>query len=86
MTKKLWILIIICLLTPSLSFGWTGKVVRVADGDTITLERPHEQVRVRLYGIDTYEKSQWFGQNAKQFTSTQVMVKSVFPVSVREKL
>lgn len=47
-----------------------GKVVRVADGDTITiLDSSNTQVRVRLYGIDAPEKGQDFANVAKEFTS-----------------
>jgi micrococcal nuclease len=55
----------------------TGKVVGVADGDTLTVlegTTPHE---IRLYGIDTPEKSQDFGNRAKQFTSGMVFGKQV---------
>ncbi len=65
------------LALPSLCYAWSGKVVHVADGDTITVERDGKRVKVRLYGIDTPEKSQWYGQNAKTFTSSQVMGKTV---------
>jgi len=57
--------------------AWTGQVVHVADGDTITVTRKEERVRVRLYGIDTPESTQYYGQNAKEFTSAQVMGKTV---------
>ncbi|MEJ6982402.1 thermonuclease family protein [Pedobacter sp. P351] len=43
----------------------TGKVVAVADGDTITiLNSNFQQVKIRLHGIDCPEKSQDFGQKA----------------------
>ena len=58
-------------------FAWSGQVVHVADGDTITVTRNGERVRVRLYGIDTPEMSQYYGQNAKEFASAQVMDKTV---------
>ena len=48
--------------------AWSGKVVHVADGDTITVQRDGKRVKVRLYGIDTPEKAQWYGQKAKAFT------------------
>jgi micrococcal nuclease len=48
----------------------TGKVVSVADGDTITVSGTWKQVQIRLFGIDTPEKSQAFGQEAKDFTSS----------------
>ncbi len=34
----------------------TGKVVGVADGDTITVLQDHTQYKIRLYGIDTPER------------------------------
>jgi len=58
-------------------YAWSGQVVHVADGDTITVSRNAQRVKVRLYGIDTPEKSQYYGQNAKQFTSSQIMGKTV---------
>ena len=46
-----------------------GKVVGVADGDTISVMRGGRAVKVRLYGIDCPEKGQPFGTRAKQYTS-----------------
>jgi endonuclease YncB( thermonuclease family) len=41
----------------------TGRVVGVADGDTITVLDAHrEQHKIRLGGIDAPEKAQPFGQ------------------------
>ncbi|MBD1394411.1 thermonuclease family protein [Mucilaginibacter glaciei] len=46
------------------------KVVKVKDGDTIELLSPdHQNITVRLAEIDAPEKSQAFGQAAKQFTA-----------------
>lgn len=48
----------------------TGKVVKVSDGDTITiLTEKNEQIRIRFSGVDCPEKSQAFGQKAKEFTA-----------------
>ena len=41
-----------------------GKVVHVADGDTITvLDNTHIQHKIRLTGIDAPEKRQAFGND-----------------------
>lgn len=46
------------------------KVVKIKDGDTVELLSPdHQNITVRLAEIDCPEKSQAFGQAAKQFTS-----------------
>jgi len=78
--RKIYLLIVLSLgliLYSSLCFAWEGKVVRVVDGDTIIVTHHGKRVRVRLYGIDTPESTQWYGQNAKQFTSSQVLGKKV---------
>jgi endonuclease YncB( thermonuclease family) len=44
-----------------------GKVVHIADGDTITvLDATNTQHKIRLQGIDAPEKAQAFGQRSKQ--------------------
>ena len=51
----------------------TGKVVSIADGDTITiLTAEKKQVKIRLNGIDAPERGQPFGRNAKQFISDKI--------------
>lgn len=56
----------------------TGKVVSVADGDTITvLDAGRKQHKVRFHGIDTPETGQPFGTKAKQFTSAKTFGKTV---------
>ena len=44
----------------------TGKVVSVADGDTITILVDRDQVKVRLAEIDAPEHGQPWGKRAKQ--------------------
>jgi endonuclease YncB( thermonuclease family) len=57
---------------------FTGKVVGVTDGDTITvLSSEKEQFKIRLYGIDAPESHQAFGSRAKEFTSSQCFGKTV---------
>ncbi len=46
-----------------------GKVVAVADGDTITALKDLQQVKVRLTEIDAPEKQQAFGNRSKESLS-----------------
>jgi micrococcal nuclease len=56
----------------------TGRVVGVADGDTITvLDANRQQHKIRLSGIDAPEKAQPFGARSKQSLSDLVFDKQV---------
>ena len=56
----------------------TGRVVGVADGDTITvLDADRQQHKIRLQGIDTPEKAQPVGQRSKENLSRLVFNKEV---------
>ena len=55
----------------------TGKVVKIADGDTLTLLVDETQVKVRLEGIDTPERGQPFGRKAGQALGKKVFGKVV---------
>jgi micrococcal nuclease len=48
---------------------FTGRVVGVTDGDTITVLHDNHPATVRLVGIDAPEKGQAYGQRAKQFAA-----------------
>ena len=55
-----------------------GKVVAVADGDTITvLDATNTKHKIRLQGIDAPEKAQAFGQKSKQSLHQMVHSKQV---------
>lgn len=54
-----------------------GKVVSVADGDTITVLQDKVQIKVRLHGVDAPEKAQDFGTAARKFTSDLCFGKEV---------
>ncbi len=62
-------LILLALLGSPAWADFTGKVVAVADGDTITVLRDHVQVKVRLTEIDAPEKAQAFGNRSKESLS-----------------
>jgi micrococcal nuclease len=56
---------------------WEAKVVRVADGDSLEVEKDGQRYRIRLYGIDSPEYGQPGGQEAGRFTRTMVMSRTV---------
>lgn len=56
----------------------SGKVVRVADGDTITvLDAQMQQHKIRLAGIDAPERRQAFGQRSREFLASLVAAQQV---------
>ena len=57
------------MLALSAHADFTGKVVAVADGDTITVLKDLQQVKVRLTEIDAPEKKQAFGNRSKESLS-----------------
>ncbi len=65
------------LTSQTLAADFTGRVVGVSDGDTITVLHNGKGERIRLHGIDCPEKRQAFGNRAKQFTSNLVFAKTV---------
>jgi endonuclease YncB( thermonuclease family) len=77
-TASVFLLFVILFCSAFTNRTETGRVVGVSDGDTITiLHDDYSQEKIRLFGIDCPEKSQAFGQRAKQFTSSQVYGKVV---------
>lgn len=67
-------ILVLCLLMGS-AYADTlrGRIVGVSDGDTVTLlDAARQQHKIRLAGIDAPEKSQAFGQRAKERLSDLV--------------
>lgn len=68
--KKLLIAIALLMPLTASAAEWTGKVVGVSDGDTLTVLNPQNKpVKIRLVEIDAPEKTQDFGQRSKQSLS-----------------
>jgi endonuclease YncB( thermonuclease family) len=66
--RFLTILLLFLFSTPVFALSFSGKVVKVSDGDTIEVLRDGHAEKIRLSGIDCPEKKQAFGQAAKRFT------------------
>ena len=68
---------------PIPDFDLTGRVVRIADGDTVSiLDKSNTQHKVRLYGIDTPERNQPYGKQAKDALARLIDKKTVGVVVV----
>jgi micrococcal nuclease len=76
--KKL--LIILFCLFPYFLYAQTitGKVIRIADGDTFTiLSQDNKQERIRLDAIDAPEKGQDFSEKSRQHLASFIEGKTV---------
>ena len=70
MLRHVCLLSALLLSCPAVAEEIVGRVVGVADGDTLTiLVNGREQIKVRLAGIDASGNSQPFGQRSKQSLS-----------------
>jgi micrococcal nuclease len=75
------VLILLLLSTGLLAETITGKVVKVADGDTVTIldntGHSKKEIRVRLLAIDAPESKQAYGKKSKAYLSQLVFNKTV---------
>jgi len=74
-----FITLVFLLSLPVHTWAWSGEVVGITEGDTITVlnSKTLKDVKIRLYGIDCPEGGQAFSKRAKQFTSKMVFGKVV---------
>ena len=79
--NKIFFFIILLLFPVVLLSGKNdiqGKVIKVADGDTITiLDSENKQIKIRLYGIDAPERAQDFGKVSREYLAELVAGKTV---------
>ena len=68
---KQFLLFTLLLTLTASAFEFTGKVVGVYDGDTITVLRGKERVRVRISAVDCPEVRAYFGKGGQQPYSRQ---------------
>jgi endonuclease YncB( thermonuclease family) len=76
---KNWFTVAILLLlaAPVSAEDFSGRVVGITDGDTISVLHDGRAEKVRLHGIDAPEKGQPFANRAKQFVSALAFGKDV---------
>jgi endonuclease YncB( thermonuclease family) len=68
--KKLALALALLTSLPAFSAEWTGTVVGISDGDTLTvLNENKRQVKIRLAEIDAPESKQAFGTQSKKSLS-----------------
>ena len=75
--KQLLLTLGLLLSLPSQAATITGRVVKVSDGDTITVLEGTTQHKIRLMGIDAPEKAQPFGDKSKQALADAIAGKTV---------
>ena len=73
----LGLLFLVLLVECGLGEGFSGRVVGVSDGDTISVMNSGKAVKVRLHGVDAPERGQPFTNRAKQFVSGLVFGQTV---------
>jgi endonuclease YncB( thermonuclease family) len=72
------------IIIPSITWAesYKAKVVRITDGDTITVIRNNkQQVKIRLAGIDCPERRQPWGTRAKQ-AATELVANKIVTIKV----
>src|SRR5437660_9224329 len=75
---RIAVLVLTLVLTNgALAEDFTGRVVGISGGDTITVLHSGHREKIRFYGIDCPENGQPFSSRAEQFTSRLAFGKEV---------
>ncbi|MCK8373806.1 thermonuclease family protein [Erwinia amylovora] len=82
--KKSFLMALLFIFSPLSQADFSGRVVRVIDGDTVSVLSGKEMYRVRLNGIDAPESKQAYGQRAKQSLIALAAQKNVLVVSSKQ--
>lgn len=77
MLRALPLILGLLLALPTQAATLTGRVVKVSDGDTITVLEGTTQHKIRLMGIDAPERAQPFGNRSKQALANNIAGKTV---------
>jgi micrococcal nuclease len=64
-----WLAVWALAVGPATADEFAGRVVGIADGDTITVLHARHSETVRLLGVDVPEKRQAYGDRARRFTA-----------------
>lgn len=77
-------LALVAFFSASAAFAWRGEVVKVHDGDTLSVKREYSDdvEKIRLYGIDAPELKQKFGVKSKEFLDDFCLEDSVIVVEM----
>lgn len=50
------IVFLVIVAASSFLYAWTGKVVGITDGDTIKVLHDHQEVKIRLHGVEIHQR------------------------------
>jgi endonuclease YncB( thermonuclease family) len=78
-SQSIFVIVSVILLAaiPCLAETFSGRLVKVTDGDTVQVLHNGKAEKIRLVGIDCPEKSQPFGQSAKRLVLNLAAQKTV---------
>lgn len=72
-------------VTRAFSPPWSGRVVKVMDGDTLRALNGDTEEKIRLFGVDSPEKAQNMGDKAREFSAAFCLDKIATITAVSRK-